>query len=159
MLYAFKEVHIRDVRSMSVIPFSNVPFSNVIHPEESVFIPLEKMIFWGFIIDSVRMIVMLTEDKIHKLKDLLIFPMDNAHSLRIRDIARLIGHLVWVYQLSNMAHSNKGTWKWIALMLSHVPREIFMHTWLPQRKVSLKCNGGYATYMGALIPFAIPKLM
>ena len=89
MLYAFKEVHIRDVRSMSVIPFSNV-----IHPEESVFIPLEKMIFWGFIIDSVRMIVMLTEDKIHKLKDLLIFPMDNAHSLRIRDIARLIGHLV-----------------------------------------------------------------
>ncbi|CAH3138097.1 unnamed protein product [Porites lobata] len=61
---------------------------------KSVFIPLEKMIFWGFIIDSVRMIVMLTEDKIHKLKDLLIFPMDNAHSLRIRDIARLIGHLV-----------------------------------------------------------------
>ena len=79
---------------MSVIPFSNVPFSNVIHPEESVFIPQEKMIFWVFIIDSVRMIVMLTEDKIHKLKDLLIFLMDNAHSLRIRDIARLIGHLV-----------------------------------------------------------------
>ena len=52
------------------------------------------MIFWVFIIDSVRMIVMPTEDKIHKLKDLLIFPMDNAHSLRIRDIARLIGHLV-----------------------------------------------------------------
>ena len=22
-----------------------------------------------------------------------------------------------------------------------------------------ECNGGYATYMGALIPFAIPKLM
>ena len=99
MIYVFKEVHIRDVRSMSVIPFSNVPFSNVpfsnvIHPEESVFIPQEKMIFWVFIIDSVRMIVMPTEDKIHKLKDLLIFPMDNAHSLRIRDIARLIGHLV-----------------------------------------------------------------
>ena len=41
------------------------------------------------------MIVMLTEDKIHKLKHLLTFSMDNAHSLRIRDIARLIGHLVW----------------------------------------------------------------
>lgn len=50
--------------------------------------------FWGFIIDSVRMIVMLTEDKIHKLKDLPIFSMDNAHSLRIRNIARLTGHLV-----------------------------------------------------------------
>ena len=50
------------------------------------------------------MIVLLTEDKIHKLKDLLIFSMDNAHSLKIRDIAQLIGHLEWVYQLSNMAH-------------------------------------------------------
>ena len=52
------------------------------------------MTFGGFIIDSVRMIVMLTEDKIHKLKDLPIFSMDNAHSLRIRNIARLTGHLV-----------------------------------------------------------------
>ena len=40
----------------------------VIHPEKSVFIPQQKMIFLGFIIDSVRMIVMLTEDNIHKLK-------------------------------------------------------------------------------------------
>ena len=40
----------------------------VIHPEKSVFIPQQKMIFLGFVIDSVRMIVMLTEDNIHKLK-------------------------------------------------------------------------------------------
>ena len=40
----------------------------VIHPEKSVFIPQQKMIFLGFIIDSVRMIVMLTEGNIHKLK-------------------------------------------------------------------------------------------
>ena len=40
----------------------------VIYPEKSVFIPQQKMIFVGFIIDSVRMIVMLTEDNIHKLK-------------------------------------------------------------------------------------------
>ena len=40
----------------------------VIHPEKSVFIPQQKMIFLGFIIDSVRMIVMVTEDNIHKLK-------------------------------------------------------------------------------------------
>ena len=40
----------------------------VIHPEKSVLIPQQKMIFLGFIIDSVRMIVMLTEDNIHKLK-------------------------------------------------------------------------------------------
>ena len=66
----------------------------VIHPEKSVFIPQQKMIFLGFVIDSVRMIVMLTEDTIRKLKDLLTFAMDNAHFLRIRDVARLIGHLV-----------------------------------------------------------------
>lgn len=52
------------------------------------------MILLGFVIDSVRMIVMLTEDNVHKLKDLLIFSMNNANSLRIRDSARLIGHLV-----------------------------------------------------------------
>ena len=47
--------------------------SLVIHPEKSVFIPQQKMIFFSFVIDSVRMIVMLTEDKIHKLKDLVSF--------------------------------------------------------------------------------------
>lgn len=40
----------------------------IIHPEKSVFIPQQKMIFWGFVIDSVRMVVMLAEDSIHKLK-------------------------------------------------------------------------------------------
>ena len=41
----------------------------VIHPEKSVFIPQQKMIFLGIVIDSVvRMVVMLTEDNIHKLK-------------------------------------------------------------------------------------------
>ena len=37
----------------------------VIHPEKSVFIAQRKMVFLGFVIDCVRMIVMLTEDKIH----------------------------------------------------------------------------------------------
>ena len=52
----------------------------VIHPEKSVFIPLQKIVFLVFVIDSVRMIVMLTEDKIHKLKDLLTFIIHKAHS-------------------------------------------------------------------------------
>ena len=72
--------------------------------------------------------------------------MDGSHSLKIRDIARLIGHLVSsLPELSNMAHSITGTWKWIKLTLSNAPREMLLHTWLSQRKVSLKCNGGYAT--------------
>ena len=40
----------------------------VIHPEKSVFIPQQNMIFLGFVIDSVRMIVVLAEDNIHELK-------------------------------------------------------------------------------------------
>ena len=36
----------------------------VIHPEKSVFIPQQKMIFLGFVIDSVRMIVMSCSLKI-----------------------------------------------------------------------------------------------
>ena len=40
------------------------------------------------------MIVTLTEDKIHKIKELLTFTLHNASSLRIREIARLIGYLV-----------------------------------------------------------------
>ena len=105
------------------------------------------------------MIVMLTEDKIHKLKELLIFCMDNAHFLRIRVIARLTGHLV--SSLPAVKYGTLGTWKWIRikLMLLNAPREILMHTWLSQGRVSVKCNGGYATLMGALIQFAIPKLM
>ena len=66
----------------------------VIHPEKSALIPQQKMIFLGFVIDSVKMIVTLTEDKIHNIKELLTFTLHNASSLRIREIARLIGYLV-----------------------------------------------------------------
>ena len=66
----------------------------VLHPEKSVLIPQQKMIFLGFVIDSVKMIVTLTKDKIHKIKELLTFTLHNASSLRIREIARLIGYLV-----------------------------------------------------------------
>ena len=40
----------------------------VIYPEKSVSIPQRKMIFLGFVIDSVRIIFMFSEDNIHKLK-------------------------------------------------------------------------------------------
>ena len=46
-----------------------------------VYSTTENDFLGGFVIDSVRMIVILTEDKIHKLKDLLTFSMDNAHPL------------------------------------------------------------------------------
>ena len=66
----------------------------LIHSKKSALIPQQKMIFLGFVIDSVKMILTLTEDKIHKIKELLTFTLHNASSLRIREIARLIGYLV-----------------------------------------------------------------
>ena len=66
----------------------------VIHPEKSVFIPQQRIVFLGFVIDSVKMTITLTEDKILKTLQLLNFATCHASSIRIRDIARVIGYLV-----------------------------------------------------------------
>ena len=66
----------------------------VVHPEKSVLIPQQKITFLGFVIDSIKMIVRLTEDKIRKTKEVLLSAISNSHSVKIRDIARIIGHLI-----------------------------------------------------------------
>ena len=66
----------------------------VIHPEKSVFIPQQRIVFLGFVIDSVKITVTLTEDKILKILQLLNFATCHASSFWIRDIARVIGYLV-----------------------------------------------------------------
>ena len=38
------------------------------------------------------MIVRLTEDKIRKIKEVLLSVVHNSHSVKIRDIARIIGY-------------------------------------------------------------------
>ena len=65
----------------------------VVHPEKSILIPQQKIIFLGFVIDSIKMIVRLTEDKICKTKEVLLSAIHNSHSVKIRDIARIIGYL------------------------------------------------------------------
>ena len=40
------------------------------------------------------MIVRLTEDKIRKTKEVLLSAIHNSHSVKIRDIARIIGYLI-----------------------------------------------------------------
>ena len=66
----------------------------VIHPEKSVLIPQQKVTFLGFVIDSIKMIVRLTEDKIRKIKEVLLSAIHNSHSVKIRDLARIIGYLI-----------------------------------------------------------------
>ena len=65
----------------------------VIHPEKSVLIPQQKITFLGFVIDSIKMLVRLTEDTIRKTK-VLLCAIHNSHSIKICDIARIIGYLI-----------------------------------------------------------------
>ena len=55
----------------------------VVHPETSVLIPQLKITFLGFVIDSVKMIVRLTECTIN-----------NSHSVKIGYIAKIIGYMI-----------------------------------------------------------------
>ena len=66
----------------------------VFHPEKSVLVPQQRITFLGFVIDSIKMIVRLTEDKIRKTKEVLLNAIHNSHSVKIQDIARLIGYLI-----------------------------------------------------------------
>jgi len=61
---------------------------------KSLLIPQQKITFLGFVIDSVNMIVRLTEDKIFKIKGILQCTIHNSHSVKIRDIARIVGYMV-----------------------------------------------------------------
>jgi hypothetical protein len=65
-----------------------------VHPEKSVFIPQQQIVFLGFVIDSVKVIVRLTEAKIQKIKEILIYTLNNACIIRIRDVARSIGYMI-----------------------------------------------------------------
>ena len=42
----------------------------IIHPHKSVFIPKQKLLFLGFVLDSVQMKIYLTNEKIDKLKSI-----------------------------------------------------------------------------------------
>ena len=76
----------------SVRMFDNIGL--VIHPEKSLVIPQQKITFLGFVIDSVKMIVRLTEGKICKIQERLQCTIQNSHSVKIRDIASLLGYMV-----------------------------------------------------------------
>lgn len=68
-------------------------FVFVVHPEKSVFILTQKLVFLGFILDSVSMLVYLTPEKALKLKqaatDLL-----NCKNPTIREVAKVLGLIV-----------------------------------------------------------------
>lgn len=66
----------------------------VIHPDKSNFVPKQVIVFLGFEINSVNMSVKLTPSKIENLKALLSDTITRAHHIRIKSIAKVIGHMI-----------------------------------------------------------------
>ena len=65
----------------------------VVHPEKSVFIPTQKLVFLGFILDSVTMLVYLTPVKALKLKQAAT-DLSNCKKPTIREVAKVLGLIV-----------------------------------------------------------------
>ena len=65
----------------------------IIHPTKSILIPTQKLVFWGFVLDSVLMRVYLTPEKSRKVISVC---SDLYHSkcFTIRTISRVIGHII-----------------------------------------------------------------
>ena len=64
-----------------------------LHPEKSVLLPSQTLIFLGFILDTVSMTVTLTQKKKDKLKSLCLEAL-NGEVFPIRFIAQVIGKIV-----------------------------------------------------------------
>ena len=65
----------------------------VVHPDKSVFIPTQKLVFLGFVLDSVSMLVYLTPDKALKLKQAAT-ALFNCNNPTIREVAKVLGLIV-----------------------------------------------------------------
>jgi len=75
---------------------------SVVHPEKSVFIPTQKLVFLGFVLDSVSMLVYLTPDKALKLKQ-AANALFNARTLPYGRWLRSFGLLCPAFRVLPMA--------------------------------------------------------
>ena len=77
---------------IDIIPmFDRLDFSSTL---KSVFAPKKQIVFLGFEINSETMKVFLKRDKKSKLKDHLLFALQNQGKLTIEYVAKIIGYLV-----------------------------------------------------------------
>ena len=65
----------------------------VVHPEKLLFIPTQKLVILGFILDSVSMLVYLTPEKALKLKQAAT-ALVNCKNPTIREVAKVLGRIV-----------------------------------------------------------------
>ena len=65
----------------------------IFHPQKSVFTPTQKLVFWGFVLDSVQMKIYLTNEKNDKLKSICAKHI-KAQKTTIREVSRALGYMV-----------------------------------------------------------------
>ena len=103
-----------------------------IHPEKSVFIPSQKLTFLGFVLDSIAMTVMLTEEKVQRILSICASLL-KTQMPTIRQVAEVIGILV-----SNFPGAQYGP-----LPYRHLERDKYL---------ALVANKGYYGGGNAIIP-------
>ena len=64
----------------------------VIHPNKSGLYPIQKLVFLGFMLDSIKMIISLTHEKAQKIKEACEKLLQSPHPT-IREVAGVIGML------------------------------------------------------------------
>ena len=73
------------------IQFDSLGFT--IHPEKSVFVPSQRLVLLGFVIDSVAMTISLTPEKALKVQEACANLLDKG-SMTIREVACVIGKII-----------------------------------------------------------------
>ena len=72
--------------------FDNLGF--VVHPTKSEFIPEQKVVFLGFVLDSVKMQISLTPTRHQNMLESLQYISQHASKVKSRDVARTLGYMV-----------------------------------------------------------------
>ena len=65
----------------------------VVHPDKSVLIPSQRIVYLGFIIDSIKMMVFLTQERTDSILA-LCKTLYKANYVLIRDLAKVIGKII-----------------------------------------------------------------
>ena len=65
-----------------------------IHPDKSVFVPTQKITFLGFIIDSVKMTITLTEERKERVYENCSSLLQSNKNITVRELSQTIGTLV-----------------------------------------------------------------
>ena len=76
---------------------------SLIHPDKSTFLPTQKITYLGFIFDSVNMLLSVTDDKKDEIQKLCNSNLEKE-SLKIRELASLIGTLTATFPGSKLGH-------------------------------------------------------